>query len=578
LQSPANRPLIRRWASTRIAIRALGNNAPPVSHMPQVQTPQGRGPSVAAAVPPGRLSWLPAVALSIAFTTVALFWDPHVRDLAAQTFRTELFEQGGFSIWNGSWYGGHYTLTYSVLLPPAAALLGARVVGALSVVASAYLFDRLVREHWGERAHWATLWFGVGAVSLLVSGQLTFAMGVAFGLLALRCLQRQRRSQAMVAALGCALASPVAAVFLGGVVIAASVAGGVRREGVAVGAIALGVVICLNLAFPEGGEFPFVFSSFIGVPLWCAGALLITRRVPGERQFRAAVYAYLLASTAAWLMPNPVGGNAIRLGALFGGPLLAAILLTRRPRVHASLVAVVLLGSLYWQVMAGIRAVAQTDGDRSTTADYYHPLRDWLRSHGGRESRIEVPPTSNHWEAAYLAPAFGLARGWLRQLDTTRDDVFYDGHLSHRLYKKWLERNGVRYVALPDAPLDYSARAERALILSAPRYLQLRWSSTHWRVYEVRHPGPLVVGQGGSEGRLRSLGTQSFAVEVSRPGRLIVREHYTPFWSVKSGPGCVEAAGDWTALRVSRPTVVRVGIDFTAGRAMQGVLGGRGDC
>jgi hypothetical protein len=549
-----------------------------VSRLPHLRAPQGSDASAAGAVPLSRFSWLPAVALSVAFTTAVLLWDPHVRDLAAQTFRTELFERGGFSIWNGSWYGGHYTLTYSVLLPPAAALVGARTVGALSVVLSAYLFDRLVREHWGERAHWATLWFGVGAVSLLVSGQLTFAMGVAFGLLALRCLQRQRRGQAMVAALCCALASPVAAVFLGGVVLAVCVAGGLRRDGIAVGAIALGVVLCLNLAFPESGEFPFAFSSFIGVPLWCAGALLITRGVPGERQFRAAVYAYLVAATAAWLMPNPLGGNAIRLGALFGGPLLAAILLTRRPRVHPALVALVLLGSLYWQLMAGVRAVVQTDGDRSTTAAYYHPLRVWLRANDGRVSRIEVPPTSNHWEAAFLAPSFGLARGWLRQLDATRDDVFYDGHLSHRGYKRWLERNAVRYVALPDAPLDYSARAERALILGAPGYLRLRWTSAHWRVYEVRHPGPLVVGDGYSDGRLRSLGTQSFAVQVRRPGRLIVREHYTPFWAIKSGPACIEAAGDWTQLRVARPGLVRVGIDFTPGRALQGVFGGRGDC
>jgi len=561
-----------------MSIRALRDNALPLSRMPHLREPQGSHPSPAGAVPVNRFSWLPAVALSLAFTTIVLFWDPHVRDLAAQTFRTELFEHGGFAIWNGSWYGGHYTLTYSVLLPPTAALVGARTVGALSVVLSAYLFDRLVREHWGESAHWATLWFGVGAVNLLVSGQLTFAMGVAFGLLALRCLQRRRRGQAMLAAFGCALASPVAAVFLGGVVLAASVGGGVRRAGVAVGAIALGVVIGLNLAFPESGEFPFAFTSYIGVPLWCAGALLITRGAPGERQFRAVVYAYLLASTAAWLLPNPLGGNVIRLGALFGGPLLAAILLTRRPRVNALLVALVLLGSLYWQLMAGVRAVAQTDGDKSVTASYYQPLRGWLRDHGGHTNRIEVPPTSNHWEAAYLAPTFGLARGWLRQLDTTRDDIFYDAHLSRRGYRKWLERNAVRYVALPDAPLDYSARAERALILSTPPYLRLRWSSTHWRVYEVRHPGALVVGDGYSEGRMRSLGTQSFAVQVLRPGRLIVREHYTPFWAIESGPGCVEAAGDWTALRVGRPGLVRVGIDFTPGRALGGVFGSRGDC
>jgi hypothetical protein len=550
------------WKDATPADRALGDNAPSVLRIAQARS----------------LSWLPAVGLSVAFTTAVLLWDPHVRDLAAQTFRAELFERGGFSIWNGSWYGGHYTLTYSVLLPPAAALIGARMVGALSVVLSAYLFDRLVREHWGESAHWATLWFGVGAVSLLVAGQLTFAMGVAFGLLALRCLQRGRRGQAMLAALGCALASPVAAVFLGGVVLAASAAGGARRSTIAVGAIALGAVLCLNLAFPENGEFPFAFTSYIGVPLWCAGALLITRGVPGERQFRAAIYGYLLASTLALLIPNPLGGNVIRLGALFGGPLLAAILLTRRPRVNPLLVGLVLVGSLYWQLMAGIRAVAQTDGDRSTTAAYYQPLRSWLRDHGGHTSRIEVPPTANHWEAAYLAPSFGLARGWLRQLDTTRDEIFYDGQLTHRRYKRWLERNAVRFVALPDAPLDYSARDERALILSVPRYLRPRWTSTHWRVYEVRHPSPLVVGDGRSLGRLRTLGTQSFAVEVLRPGRLIVRERYTPFWAVKGSRGCIEAAGDWTALRVDRPGLVRVSIDFTPGRAIQGVLGGRGDC
>jgi hypothetical protein len=552
----------------------------------------------------GRLSWLPAVALSVAFTALVLAWDPHVRDLAAQTFRTELFEQGGFAIWNGSWYGGHYTLTYSVLFPPLAALLGPRLVGALAVVASAYLFDRLVREQWGESAHWATLWFGVGAVSLLISGRLTFALGVAFGLLALRCLQRQRPGQAAAAALGCALASPVAAAFLGGIVLAATLAGGMRHRAAtaAVGATALVVVIALNLAFPETGEFPFVFSSFIAVPLWCAGALLITRGLPGEQRFRAVVAAYLLAATVAWLVPNPLGGNAARLGALFGGPVLAAILLSRRPvpgaapsegasatgdpapgrilpgAAHRVLVAMVLVGSLYWQVFPGVRDIAQAGGDPSTSAAYYQPLRQWLNDHGGRHSRIEVPPTFNHWEAAYLAPSFGLARGWLRQLELTRDDIFYEERLRHAQYEWWLRHNGVRYVAVPDARLDYSARAERALILTEPDYLRLRWTSEHWRVYELRDPGPLVVATGASQGRMLRLGTDSFAVRVAEPGRFLVRVRYTPFWSVDSGAACVGEAGDWTVLRADSPGTVRVSIDFTPGRILDGMLGRRGDC
>jgi hypothetical protein len=133
-------------------------------------------------------------------------------------------------------------------------------------------------------------------------------------------------------------------------------------------------------------------------------------------------------------------------------------------------------------------------------------------------------------------------------------------------------------VALPDAPLDYSARAERALIRSGPAYLRLRWTSAHWRVYEVRDPGPLVVGDGHSRGRITAVGPQSFTVSVGTPGRLVVRERFTPFWAVKSGAACVEAAGNWTVLHARRPGLVRVGIDFTPGRALQGVLGDRDDC
>src|SRR5262249_38004820 len=139
----------------------------------------------------------------------------------------------------------------------------------------------------------------------------------------------------VVAAAACALASPVAGAFLGGVVLAGSFerGGRVSRSALAAGALALALTVAPNLAFPEPGQFPFVFSSFIAIPLWCGGALILTDGVRGqERQLRRVVLAYLLASTAIWLVPNALGGNAVRLGALFGGPVLAAVLLSRRPR------------------------------------------------------------------------------------------------------------------------------------------------------------------------------------------------------------------------------------------------------
>ncbi len=526
-----------------------------------------------------RWTWVPAVAVSTLLTGLLLAWNPHVADLAAQVFRTKLFEANGLAVWNGSWYGGHYTLTYSVLFPPLAALVGPQLLGAVSVVLSAYLFDRIVRARWGAPAAWATVWFGFGAASLLAGGQLTFAFGVAWGLFCLLCLQRRRRGWALAAAAGCALASPVAGAFLAGVVAAGAIAGRRGRAGAfACGAVALALVGTLNLAFPESGRFPFVFSSFVAIPLWCAGALYVTRDAPGEREFRAVVWVYLAAGVAAWLIPNPLGGNAIRLGALFGGPVLAAILLARRPHVSRLAVAAVLLGSLYWQVLGGVRAVVRSSDDPSTAAAYYRPVADWLRAHDGHRTRIEVPPTSNHWESAYLAPRFDLARGWLRQIDSTRDDIFYQRSLSAEPYRRWLQRNGIRYVALPDARPDYSARGEQRLLLRPPDFLRLRWESAHWRVYEVRDARPLVLRDGSGAARLEALGAQSFALRVIRPGSFKVRLRFTPYWSVTAGSACVSEAGHWTRVSAEQPGIVRIAISVSPERAWEAISHSRARC
>src|SRR5258707_13132535 len=93
-----------------------------------------------------RPDWLPAVALSAVLAAAMLAWNPQVGDLAAQVFRTELFQRGGLSIWNGSWYGGHYTLTSSVPFPPLGALLGPRLGATLPVVAASSFFARPVAD------------------------------------------------------------------------------------------------------------------------------------------------------------------------------------------------------------------------------------------------------------------------------------------------------------------------------------------------------------------------------------------------------------------------------------------------
>jgi hypothetical protein len=298
----------------------------------------------------------------------------------------------------------------------------------------------------------------------------------------------------------------------------------------------------------------------------------------GERTLRIVVAGYLAVGTLVWLFPNPLGGNVTRLGALFGGPVLLAALLSRRVRLGLPVVALVLAGSLWWQFQGAVQDVARSMGDSSTRASYYVPLVRWLRDHRGRQSRIEVPFTLSHWESAYLAPEFGLARGWLRQVDRARNDLFYEGNLTHARYRAWLRRNGVRYVALPDARSDYSAKQESALIRSDPPYLRLRAAFAHWQVYEVKGTSPLVTSRGPGKARLLHLRPQSFALSVTKPGRFVVRVHSTPFWKLSAGRGCVGRTGPWTLVRADRPGNLRVSIDFSLDRARRAATDQRQRC
>ena len=60
-----------------------------------------------------------------------------------------------------------------------------------------------------------------------------------------------------------------------------------------------------------------------------------------------------------------------------------------------------------------------------------------------------------------------LPRGWERQLDVAYNALFYNpGRLPPAAYRTWLLSNGVSFVALANAPLDYAATTEAALLRS----------------------------------------------------------------------------------------------------------------
>ncbi|MDO8211578.1 hypothetical protein [Conexibacter sp. CPCC 206217] len=540
---------------------------------------------------------------------IYLIVSPPSIDLAATEYRTWLFGQEGLSLWDLQWYAGHHMPGYSVLLPPLGWLLGARLLGAICIVAASALFTRLAWDRFGERAWVGALWFGAGSITLLMSGRITFALGLVPALGALVALERAttagrlaRRTKPLVAlalVLGVitALASPVAAVFLAlagaayalGEPLARRVsdrptaaapdAHAERRAaarprlrtlstprrlaGCSLAAAALLPVAAFAIAFPEGGTEPFVLSAFWPTLAVAAAALVLFPRE--QRTLRIAVVLYALGCTAAYLIDTPVGGNAARLGALCAGPLFALVLWRKRPLALALLV----LPLLYWQWTSAVHDVRITHGDPSVQQAYYAPLLAFLdgADPDGSSGRVEIPFTKLHWESRWVAPHHTIARGWERQLDHKVNPVFYEGTLTPARYRGWLLRSGVRWVALPDATPDYSARTEARIVAAGQPYLREVERTAHWRIYEVEGATGLASGPA----RVLHTSPDSVELAVARPGTVRLRMHWTPYWKVAQGDACVAPASspggdDQTELRVRRAGTVTLVTSFAPGR------------
>ena len=513
--------------------------------------------------------------LAAALGGVYLAWEPQSADLAAQTFRADLFDAQGLQVWSNAWYGGFHLPGYSLLFPPLGAWLGVRLVGALAVVASAGLFAAIANQRYGERARVGVLWFAAASAINLLTGRITFALGVAVGLAALLALQRGRDWLAAILAVLTVLASPVVGLFLAiaGAAVAIArrpaVAGRHAWIGGAVVAVgALATLAAIGAAFPIGGVEPFVASAFQSVPLFAIVALLL---LPSEeRALRWGVGIYALLAIALFAFDTPVGGNAARLGALFAGPVMALALWGRRPLA----LAIVALPLLAWQLSPAIRDFSDAEGDPSTEAAFHHPLVDELdRLTVGAPTRVHVLPTRNRWESVYVGESYPLARGWLRQAESDDFDLFQDDNLTAEAYLSWLRERAVSYVAVPlGVDLDYLADDEAALVESGLPYLHLKWETADWRLYEVEDAGPFVTpadapDRPAADARLATIGPESFELTADAPGDYLVRVRFTPYWDVGEG-ACVEDAGDWTVVRVSTPGVIHAQARFDLGTAL----------
>ena len=472
---------------------------------------------------------------------VYLLAQPATADMAAHSYRAWLFQHEGLTVWNAQWYGGHHVLGYSLLFAPLAAAIGPAYVGVLSAVAAVAFFGPFARAAApsptaGAAAAWLLT---AGVLSNVLIGRMPFLLGIALTVAAWSAGRSKRRVLSGVLALCAMLASPVAGVFLLLGAAAKLIADG-RPALIAALWLALPCLaggLGLYLLFPEGGTDRFTATAFW--PMLVISAAGVALLAPGRRTLWAGGLLYLGVLVAAFAVPSPFGQNALRLGVLAGPSVLA---LAHRKRVPVLALAVVGVGLLYLQWLPAVRAVAEAHGDPSTRLAFQAEARDFLAKVAKPGERVEVPMTVNHWEAADLAKVVPLARGWERQLDQKANPIFYDGKpLTASAYHEWLKDNAIHWVALPNAPLDYSARAEKKVLERGAKFLHLAYVSPRWRIWEVAGTDP-PASNGAS---LLAAGPNWFMVDASKT--TVVRYRYTKYWSTSDA--CLARADDgWTEV------------------------------
>jgi hypothetical protein len=491
---------------------------------------------------------------------IALITGASGGDLAAATYRIDLFRRVGLALWDPGWYAGHWTLGYSVLFAPIGAALGIAGTDLVCAVLGAWALDRLLAPRFGRLGHGAAALYALGTVVQVAVGRVPFLLGETLALVALLCATRRLWPLALLLGVAASLASPLAGAFLA-IAACAWLLAELPRRNLGAGALvvaALAPIGTLELLFPGQGPMPFSSLDLVGMLVGVAGLGLLLE--PSQRALRFGVWLYGAAGILSYLIPSALGVNITRLGTSVGLSLLLCIApvlavrgrLTpaapaRTWRARALFAGAFIALALGEWVPAGGALLGASNP--SSSAAYYRPLIAYLVAHDHPLGRIEVVPTATHWESVYVALRLPLARGWERQLDTADNPLFYGGRLDARTYRAWLAHNGVRFVALATAPLDYAGDGEAALLRRGVTGLRLVWRDEHWRVWEVRGAPAILSGPG----RFVSERGSRLTLVATRPGRIIVRERWSSHWGVIGGGARLgRSVGGWIAVEAHR--------------------------
>lgn len=539
-------------AHTRATAHTQQRADAPVPHGPSRRPPS---PS-----PPWR-KWAnprhPVVAATVAAAVLHLVWALFLAteggDLAAQAAWTDFAWKHPDKAYSFAWYGGMHPASYSVMSPYLMALFGIRTVAVVSGTVSAALTAYLLRRFKAPVALPASLWAAFALSCNSASGRVTFGLGLTFALMTTIVAFTPRGTPALRAAgmvglgLLSTLASPVAGLFLM-VLAAALFLTGRRRAGLCIAAGPPLVVGTTSLLFPFSGVQPISLAAIV-LPAVASVIAVLTCAPKNWTLVRAGAGVYLTGILLTWLIPSPVGSNVERLSLLFGGMFLLSAVARAQGRIRIAVLSLAFIVTASWQVIKPVDDLIHTE-PADAAAAHASGLVAELKAVGADEARIEVVPLRSHWEASGLSRHFVLARGWNRQVDAERHELFYEeGALTAGSYRDWLHKWAVQYVVLPEQETDWSAQEEAALVEQGQPYLTEIWRDEHWRLFRVLRATPLV-DRPASVHRLNSGG---LVVDMPAGGSVLVRVSWSPWLRVTGGDACLARAGDFVRMKADRP-------------------------
>jgi hypothetical protein len=512
-------------------------------------------------------------AAAAATLAALLVWlGPPGADLAEHAYQRTLFLNDGFAFWNNFWYAGRYSfVTYSLLYYPLAALLGIKLLAVATVSTAALAFAVVVGRQWGPAVRWSSRTFAVVWAGIVLSAAFPFALGAAFALLAMWALQGRKLGRfALLAALTLA-ASPLAflllALLLAGFGITRWHDRALLAPGLTLAAFGL-VEVVLWRVFP-GGRYPFSFAELAAALTFCILGAAVTWRVERARSLRWVFVVYLAACVAAYLIPSALGENVARLR-YAAVPVAVLVLSLRRWQPLPVCLGVFAL-AVSWNVSPIASQYLKGSSDPATKAAYWAPAISFLHGHLTPAYRVEAVDTTSHWAAVYLAEArIPVARGGFRQDDFPQNELLYDD-LAPSAYMRWLRELGVRYVVLANAPTDYSARGEAALLRGGDSGLTPVFRTRDLTIFEVPRPTPILTGPVPAS--VRSLTATRVVVDLPSSAQYRLAVRFSPFWHAKNA--CLSRSADGMMTIVpSRPGRLALSFRINAGAALAAV-GGR---